>query len=139
MCVKLLLRQYELALSHTNSATDAMGRTALAWATWKPSKMFQWPLEAGADATRFFSMQGLHWPPLTAIDGKAMREETESGKQRLKAVRRTLRQVPALQSVLWAWGQRATASTRRIMPIAMPVVRRGRKETSRVVMDGLMR
>jgi ankyrin repeat protein len=139
-CVRLLLRQYEkLALSHINTATDAMGRTALACAMGKSSKIFQWLLETGADATQFFFMNGLHIPPLTIIDTLAMGASVESDKQRLKAVRRTLLQVPALQSVSWTWEQHATASTHRIVPIAMPVVRRRRRETSRVVLGGLAR
>lgn len=103
-------------------------------------KMVQWLLEAGADGTRLFPVDDdILVTPFDAINKLVVWEEVDENKQKLEAMRRKLLQARALQSVSWAWGQHAAAFTRRKMCIAMPVVRRGRRETSRVVVGVLMR
>lgn len=153
-CVKLLLQQYEKqSLSHINTATDEHGRNALARAA--ANEIVQWLLDAGANPAEKLTVPGTR-AVVTSLDCSAYTifpsAQTEEAKQMLKATRRTLLQAPAIQSVSWGWGSGATtASTGLIMPtgpsaptasappIAISVVRRGRRATSRVVLGGLMR
>lgn len=102
-------------------------------------KMVQWLLEA-ADGTSLFPMDDdILVTRFDAINKLVVWEEVNEIKQKLEAMRRKLLQACALEFVSWAWGQHAAAFTRRKMCIAMPVVRRGRRETSRVLLGDLMR
>lgn len=150
-CIQLLLRQYaKHSLSHVNT-TFVEGRTAMMCSARGSPKVVQWLIQAGA------SVHGVHVPYTTVLNALVETAETKEDKKRLEAIRRTLLREPAIRSSSWAWWQGDIAATVPVATTAaahtststrasaasatrrLKIVRRGRRETSHVVLGGLMR